>query len=112
LNNLRNDRNPSVVEIVQNNFTFNLTLPEYANLACMSVATFKREFKRIFRDSPARWMTRKRLELAVGLLENTTLSIGEITFECGFENQTHFSRIFKQKFGVSPLKFRGNLTHA
>ena len=112
LNNLRNDRYPSVEEVVQNNFMFNLTLAEYANLACMSVPTFQREFKKIFKDSPARWVTKKRLNLAVELLENTNLSIGDITFECGFENQTHFSRIFKERMGVSPLKFRMKLPTA
>lgn len=108
LNNLRNDKHPSVEEVVQNNYTFNLTLEEYAKLACKSVPTFKREFKKIFKDSPARWMMKKRLKLAAELLQNTTLSIAEITFECGFENQTHFSRVFKERFNISPLKFRMN----
>jgi AraC-like DNA-binding protein len=108
LNNLRNDKHPSVEEIVQNNYTFNLTLEEFAKLACKSVPTFKREFKRIFKDSPARWMMKKRLKLAAELLQNTTLSIAEITFECGFENQTHFSRVFKETFEMSPLRYRMN----
>lgn len=106
LNNLRDNKYPSVEDVVRNNYTFNLTLADYANLACMSVPTFKREFKRIFKESPARWVMKQRLDLAAELLENTGLSIGEITFECGFENQSHFSRIFKEKIGVSPLKFR------
>lgn len=106
LNNLRNEKHPSIEEILQNNYTFNLTLAEYANLACKSVPTFKREFKKIFKDTPAKWVMKKRLNLAIELLENTSLSIKEITYECGFENQTHFSRIFKEKIGVSPLKFR------
>lgn len=109
LNNLANDKHPSMQEILQNNYKFNLNLTDYAKLACKSVPTFKREFKRIFNDSPAKWVVKKRLALATELLENTTLNIGEICFECGFENQTHFSRIFKEHVGVSPLKFRTNL---
>jgi AraC-like DNA-binding protein len=108
LNNLRLDKYPSMEDIMQNNYTFNLTLAEYANLACKSVATFKREFKRIFKDTPAKWVQKKRLNLATELLENTTLKIEEITYDCGFENQTHFSRIFKEKMGISPSKFRTN----
>lgn len=109
LNKLYNDKHPSIEEIVSNNYTFNLTLEEYAKLACKSVPTFKREFKKIFNDTPAKWVMRKRMALASELLENTKLSISEITFECGFENQTHFSRIFKEKVGMSPLKFRLSL---
>ena len=110
LNTIANDKHPSLEEILQNNYTINLNLTDYAKLACKSVPTFKREFKRIFNDTPARWVMKKRLTLASELLENSTLSVGEICFECGFENQTHFSRIFKEHVGVSPLKFRTSLT--
>jgi len=106
LHNLYQDKHPTVEEVVQNNYTFNLTVEEYAKLACKSVPTFKREFKRIFNDTPAKWLMKKRINLAIEMLENTNLSISEITFQCGFENQTHFSRVFKEKVGLSPLKFR------
>jgi len=109
LNNLSNEEYPSLEEIVQNNITFNLTLSEYAKLACKSIPTFNREFRRIFNDTPAKWILKKRLRLAAELLENTSLTVGEIGIECGFENQTHFSRVFKQKMGASPLQFRMNL---
>ncbi len=109
LNNLSNDKNPSMEEVMQNNYAFKLTLAEYAKLTCKSIPTFKRDFKKIFKDTPAKWVMKKRLNLATELLENTPLSIGEISFECGFENQTHFSRVFKEKLGVSPLQFRTKL---
>ncbi len=109
LNKLCNDKYATVENIMQTNYTFNLTLAEYAKLACKSVPTFKREFKKIFEETPAKWVMKKRLNLAAELLENTALSIGEIAYECGFENQTHFSRIFKEKMGVSPLQFRMKL---
>lgn len=109
LNNLSNDSQPSIEEVMQENFAFKLTLSEYAKLSCKSLPTFQREFKRIFKDTPAKWVMKKRLNLAIELLENTSLSIGEITYECGFENQTHFSRTFKGKMGLSPSQFRMNL---
>jgi AraC family transcriptional regulator, exoenzyme S synthesis regulatory protein ExsA len=112
LNNLSNDKHPSMEEIMHNNYAFKLTLAEYAKLTCKSIPTFKRDFKKIFNDTPAKWVMKKRLNMATQLLENTPLSIGEITFECGFENQTHFSRIFKEKIGVSPSQFRINLQTA
>ena len=106
LNNLSQDNNPSLEEIMQNNFSFKLTLAEYARLACKSIPSFTREFKKVFRDSPAKWVMKKRLNMAAGMLTNTTLPIGEITYECGFENQTHFSRIFKERFGTTPSRYR------
>ena len=109
LNNLSNDKLSSMEEIMQNNYTYNLTLGDYARLACQSLSTFKREFKKIFKESPGKWITKKRLSLAAELLEKTSLSVAEIGFECGFENQTHFSRLFREKKGVSPLQFRMDL---
>ena len=112
LDKLAKDQYSSIAEVMQNNYTFNLTLVEYAKLACKSVPTFNREFKKIFNDTPAKWVLKKRLMLASELLENSSLTVGEITFECGFENQTHFSRVFKEKMGMSPLQFRTKLQTA
>jgi transcriptional regulator GlxA family with amidase domain len=91
---------------MHNNFAYKLTLAEYAKLSCKSVPTFKREFKKLFKDSPAKWVLKKRLKLAAELLINTELHVGEITYETGFENQTHFSRTFKEKYGITPSLYR------
>jgi AraC-like DNA-binding protein len=108
LNNLSMQDSPSIEDIMQNNFTFNLTINDYAKLACKSVPTFNREFKRIFNTSPARWIAKRRLAMATELLENSSQPIAEISYECGFQNQGHFSRVFKDKMGISPLQFRMN----
>ena len=100
LNSLNHGTSPSLEEVMYNNFS--------CKLACKSVPTFKREFKRLFHDSPAKWVMKQRLNLASKLLETSTLSISDIAYECGFENQTHFSRVFKEKKGLSPLQFRTN----
>ena len=110
LNNLTNEESPSIEEIMQNNFTFNLTITDYSKLACKSVPTFNREFKRIFNTSPARWIAKRRLALATELLENSSQPIAEIGYQCGFQNQAHFSRVFKDNMGVSPLQFRTKMT--
>jgi len=109
LSSLTSGKHPSIAEVMQNNYTFNLTLAEYAKLAYKSIATFNREFKKIYNDTPAKCVLKKRLTLATELLENTSLPVGDIGTECGFENQTHFSRVFKEKMGTSPLQFRMNL---
>jgi transcriptional regulator GlxA family with amidase domain len=91
---------------MQSNYRYNLNLNQYAQLALMSLSTFKREFKKAFNEVPSQWITKNRLRLAAQLLENTSLSVSDVGFECGFENQTHFSRVFKEKMKVSPLQFR------
>lgn len=101
-------QHPSIEEIMHNNYTSNLVLSDYAKLACKSVPVFKREFKKIFKDTPASWVLKKRISLAAQLLQTTAMSVTEIGFECGFENQTHFSRVFRQRTGLSPLQYRSD----
>jgi AraC-like DNA-binding protein len=106
LNSLSKDTRPSLEEVMQENYSFHLTLGDYAKLACLSVPTFKREFKKVFKDAPARWVLSKKLRQAAELLSNSNLPIAEITMECGFENQTHFSRVFRKKYGDAPSYWR------
>jgi len=97
---------PIIRQIMEANFNFNLSLEEFARLCHRSVSSFKRDFKKLYNASPGKWLLNKRLEYSALLLKNSDSSITQIVFECGFEDLSHFSRAFKEKFGVSPLNFR------
>jgi len=101
---------PSVVEIMEANFRFNLSLEEYAKLCHRSLSSFKREFQAHYRESPGKWLVQRRLEHAARLLRNSPMNVTEIAFESGFEDVSHFSRVFKQRFGVPPLAYRQDST--
>lgn len=92
--------------IMDENFVFNLKLADFAKLSGRSLATFHRDFAKIFNTSPGQWLKQKRLEYAKHLLETTDLSVNEITMEVGFENTSHFIKIFKECYDNSPLKYR------
>ena len=85
---------------------FNLTVAEFARLAQRSEATFKRDFFAWYQTTPGKWLTQKRLEYAKRLLNTSNRNVNEIAFDSGFENLSHFSRIFKEKYGISPLQYR------
>jgi AraC-like DNA-binding protein len=106
LHHLSQGARPSLEEIMQENYSFHLSLADYAKLACVSIPTFKREFRKVFKDAPARWVLKKKLDQAAALLANSDIPINEITMECGFENQTHFSRVFRKKYGTAPSQWR------
>ncbi|MBQ4398783.1 MAG: helix-turn-helix transcriptional regulator [Bacteroidales bacterium] len=59
-------------------------------------------FQAIYGESPARWIREQRLRKAHEMLQSTSLSVTDIAYSLGFENPTHFSRIFKQSYGISP----------
>jgi AraC-like DNA-binding protein len=93
-------------QIMEANCYYNLTLQDYARLCNRSLSSFKRDFSAVYKTSPAVWLLQKKLDYAYQLLLENDKSINEVSFECGFENNSHFSRVFKKRFGASPLKFR------
>jgi AraC-like DNA-binding protein len=96
----------SLYEVLEANYMYSMSLNDYAQIANCSLATFKREFKKMFNVPPAQWLIQKRLDYALMLLNTTEKSIGDIFFDSGFENGSHFSRVFKDRFGLSPLHYR------
>lgn len=93
-------------EVMEANYMYNLTLGEFAHLAHRSLSTFKRDFSAYYRTTPGRWLAEKRLERAKVFLLTTDKPIGEIAFENGFGNLSHFSRVFKARFGYPPTSLR------
>ncbi|MFT3823947.1 MAG: AraC family transcriptional regulator [Chitinophagaceae bacterium] len=96
----------SLQAVMEANYTYNLSMNDFARIAGRSIATFNREFNTLYKTTPGKWLIQKRLDYARLLLHTTTKPVNEIVFESGFENNTHFSRVFKDKFGLSPLQYR------
>jgi AraC-like DNA-binding protein len=88
--------------VMDDNYCFNLKLEQYAQLSNRSLATFKRDFQKVYGITPGKWLLEQRLDHAMRLLKNSHKTISEATFESGFENVSHFSRSFKQRFGLAP----------
>lgn len=97
---------PSIKEIMEANFSSNMSLEEFSRLCGRSLSAFKQEFKSIFNTTPGKWLQEKRLEYSRFLLETTDNSIDEICTISGFENRSHFIRVFKNKYGLPPGKFK------
>lgn len=100
---------PLLQEVMEDNFTYNLSLDEFARIAQRSLAAFKREFVEVYKMPPGKWLTEKRLEYAQHLLNTSQKSVNEIASDSGFESPSHFSRIFKEKFRIAPLQYRKQL---
>jgi AraC-like DNA-binding protein len=103
---MSDQRKPPLPEIMEANFNFNLSLTEFARISQRSLAAFKRDFIEIYNTSPGKWLSHKRLEHAKLLLDTSKKNVNEIADDSGFESVTHFSRVFKEKFGSSPLQYR------
>lgn len=83
-----------------------LSLDELARRAGMSKSTFKRTFTRLFEVSPGQYLLRVRLNAARRLLETTDRLISDVALDCGFYDQSHFSRLFRRARGLTPGAYR------
>jgi AraC-like DNA-binding protein len=95
-------------QIIEANLYHNVSIPELAHLTNQSESTFRRDFKKYYHISPAKYLKTKRLEKAVELLKQLDKPINEIAWDCGFENAAHFSTSFTKKYHKSPKVFRND----
>lgn len=107
-NEIHQSNKISVREIMEANYCNNLNLEEYAKLCARSLSTFKRDFFNIYKKTPGKWLIEKRLAHSKYLMKSTKKSIEEIIFDSGFKNRSHFIRAFKNKYGITPNKFRSS----
>ena len=73
-----------------------------SNYTGRSLATFKRDFKKISDLTPQKWIIRRRLEAVRALVQSGKRKVTEICFDVGFKNLSHFSKAYKEMYGCSP----------
>ncbi len=83
-----------------------LLCKDLARLVNLSISHFIRAFKASFGCSPHAYVIRRRMELAQGLMLTTAAPLRQIALDCGFADQAHLSRLFKQMVGASPAAWR------
>lgn len=93
-----------IFDFLNENYTSDLTIEEIASFTGRSLATFKRDFKKISPLPPQKWLIEKRLETAYDKIVNENKKISDVYLEVGFKNFSHFSTIFKKHYGHSPSK--------
>lgn len=90
-------------EFMQKNYHFNVKLDRFAYLTGRSLASFKRDFQKIFGITPGKWLLQRRLQEARYLLEKGKRA-SDVYLDLGFEDLSHFSFAFKKQFGSAPSK--------
>jgi AraC-like DNA-binding protein len=93
-----------ILDYLNENYMYDLSPADMANFTGRSLAAFKRDFKKLSNLSPQKWIIRKRLEVAQSKIKNENRKVSEVCFEVGFKNLSHFSRVYKETFGVAPTK--------
>lgn len=82
------------------------SLETLSDIAAMSRSVFAERFQGCFRRTPMEYLRDVRLRRAAQLLQRGELSVSEVAARVGFSSRSHFSRIFSERFGCSPVKYR------
>lgn len=96
---------------IHEHYFSDIKIPQLAAMENMSETKYRLLFNRITGISPAQYIINRRMEAAAVLLEDSDKPIAEIAKTVGYEDIYYFGRIFKNKTGVSPGRFRRTHTH-
>ena len=91
---------------IENNLSAQITVAELAARLRVSSRTLNRRFLAALSISPRSFWQRERVLFAKGVLENTNLTISEVAYRVGYEDASHFARLFGREMLVTPSEYR------
>lgn len=91
-----------IMDFMEQNFMNDLSMNEIAYYTGRSLATFKRDFKKVSELTPQKWLINRRLEAARDLILKGGRKVSEICYCVGFKNLSHFSKLYKEMYGMAP----------
>lgn len=95
-----------VRDLLNDRWNENMSLNEIAHLVGVHPVTISKFFPRYFNYTLSQYVRRIRVERATSLIRGSNQSLTEIAHQCGFFDQSHFIRTFKQETGFSPNRFK------
>ena len=98
-----------ILNFIANNIGRPITLKDLCDYTHYSQSYVSREFKKINGKSVIDYVLDYKIKTAKRFLEQTELSISDISFKVGYYNPNDFTNIFKKKVGLSPRAYRANL---
>lgn len=97
-----------IVDFIGECYAKKITVLDMASRAGISSSTVERLFRDTFGISPLKYVKKVRLHCACKMLRNTKKSLGTISKECGFTDQTSMSRDFRLELKINPRSYRNS----
>lgn len=100
------ERIRKIIEFIQMHYMENITLEMLAGEVHLCKSESCRMFKRYMSETMFDYLNRYRIERSLELLRNRSLSVTQVAEQVGFASPGYFSRIFRERMGVTPLAYR------
>jgi AraC-like DNA-binding protein len=94
------------IQFVQTHYSESFTIADLAAMAELSPYQFEHRIHKIFEMTPGQFIHKVRMDAAVRYLQETEDPIAQVALQCGYADQSTFSRQFKQTVGMSPGHYR------
>ena len=95
-------------QIIEANLFSQMKVEELSQQTNLSISSFKREFVKLYNDTPANYIKIRKLEKAAELLLISDERISDIAFSCGFNDLSNFTKSFHEKYQTTPTNYRLN----
>jgi AraC family transcriptional regulator len=95
-----------IIETINDRWNENISLDELAKLVQVHPVTISKFFPKYYQCTHGEYVRKLRIEKATALIRTSQLSLTEIAHQCGFFDQSHFIRIFKQTTGFLPGRYK------
>lgn len=99
----------TMLHYIDEHYAEPLSLQDLAQSAHISQTECQRQFQTFFETTPHQYLIRYRLEKAKILIERSDLNLTEIASRTGFSHGSHFGKLFKGRFGVTPRSYRSQM---
>lgn len=94
------------IDYVRRHLAEKITVPKLAQKCCMSQSTFYEHFKKKFGTTPMKYIIHARIDYAKKIMADSTITVTEVCYACGFNSLNHFIKIFKRLEGITPGKYK------
>lgn len=95
-----------VIDSINHHYSRPLAMSELAAAAGISISALGRNFKRSLHMTPTQYINRYRISQACKMLSNSDIPIGSIAYQCGFFDQSHFTKTFQSILHATPGAYR------
>ncbi len=107
INRVQEETVKRMLSYIHESYGENISIEALADYGHVSRSECFRCFKRFTGKTPMEYVNEYRLIQGAAMLRRTNLTIAQISNACGFSTSSYFGKVFREKYGMTPLKYRG-----